>query len=82
MDDPVIHVSAQEPSTSSKYPPLTPPLVIPDVMNDVLLPQGLYPENFIMISQFVVCQEEGVKKAGTWRTLKVPDWRLGGWGHI
>ena len=25
--------------------------VIPDVMNDVLLPQRRYPENFVLISQ-------------------------------
>ena len=43
--------------------------VIPDVMNDVYLPQGRYPENFVLISQLEVCQEGGVKKGGTWRTL-------------
>ena len=43
--------------------------VIPDVMNDVFLPQGRYPENFVLISQLEVCQEGGVKKGGTWRTL-------------
>ena len=47
--------------------------VIPDVMNDVLLPQGTYPENLVLISQLEVCQEGGVKKGGTWRTLGVPD---------
>ena len=31
--------------------------VIPDVMNDVLLPQGRHPENFVSISQLKVCQE-------------------------
>ena len=44
-------------------------LVIPDVMNHVFLPQGRYPENFVLISQLEVCQEGGVKKGGTWRTL-------------
>ena len=48
-------------------------LVIPDVMNDVFLPLGRYPENFVLISQLEVCQEGGVKKGGTWRTLMVPD---------
>ena len=46
--------------------------VIPDVMNDVLLPQGRYPENFVLISQLEVCQEGGVKKGvlgGGWRFL-------------
>ena len=43
--------------------------VIPDIMNDVFLPQGRYPENFVLISQLEVCQEGGVKKGGTWRTL-------------
>ena len=47
--------------------------VIPDVMNNVLLPQGRYPENFVLISQLEVCQEGGVKKGGTWRTLRVLD---------
>ena len=36
--------------------------VIPDVMNHVFLPQGRYPENFVLISQLEVCQEGGVKK--------------------
>ena len=27
-----------------------------------------------------MCQEGGVKKGGTWRTLRVPDMRLGGQG--
>ena len=45
-------------------------IVIPDVMNDVFLPQGRYPENFVLISQLEVCQEGGgVKKEGTWRIL-------------
>ena len=50
-------------------------LVIPDVMNDVFLPQRRYPENFVLIYQQEVCQEGGVKKGGNWRTLSVPDWR-------
>ena len=55
--------------------------VIPDVMNDVLLPQGRYPENFMLISQRKVCQEEGVNKGDSWRTLQFPD-RTHGWqGH-
>ena len=33
--------------------------VISDVMNDVLLPKGRYPENFVWISQLEVCQEGG-----------------------
>ena len=49
--------------------------VIPNVMNNVLLPQGRYPENFVLISQIEVCQEDGVKKEGNWRTLRVSDWR-------
>ena len=28
--------------------------VIPDVMNDVLLPQGRYPENFMLMLQWEV----------------------------
>ena len=37
-------------------------MVIPDVMNDVFLPQGRYPENFVLISHWEVCQEGGIKK--------------------
>ena len=37
-------------------------MVIPDVMNDVFLPQGRYPENFMLISQWKVCQEGVIKK--------------------
>ena len=46
--------------------------VIPDVIPDVLLPQGRYPEN----------EEWGFLYVGTWRTFKVPDWRLGPQGHL
>ena len=45
------------------------------------LPQARYPENFVLISQLEVCQEGGVKKGSTWRTLRVPDQRHGGHGH-
>ena len=51
--------------------------VIPDVINDVFLPQGRYPENFVMISLLEVCQEEGFKTGSTWRTLGGPDQRHG-----
>ena len=37
-------------------------MVVPDFMNDVFLPQGRYPENFVLISQLEVCQKGGVKK--------------------
>ena len=47
--------------------------VILDFMIDILLSYGTYPENFMLISQLEVCQEGGVKKGGTWRTLRVPD---------
>ena len=33
--------------------------VTPEVMNDVLLPQGRYPEKFVLISQLEVCQNRG-----------------------
>ena len=56
--------------------------VIPYVMNDVFLPQGRYPESFMLIYLLEGCQEWGVKKGGTWRMLMVPDWRLGGKGHL
>ena len=56
--------------------------VIPDVMNHTFLPQGRYPENFVLISQLEVCQEGGGSRkkilGGRWG---VPDQRLGGHGH-
>ena len=51
------------------------------VMDNLILPPGRYPESFMLISLLEVCQEGGVKKRGTWRTLRVPDRRLGGEGH-
>ena len=50
--------------------------VIPDVMNDVFLPQGRYPEK-LEDGQ----EGGGVNKGVTWRTFRVPDWRHGGLGH-
>ena len=38
--------------------------VIPEVMNDVLSPQGRYPENFVLTSQLEVFQEEGGHEGG------------------
>ena len=52
-------------------------LVIPDVMNDVFILLERDPENFVLISQLEVCHEGGVKKGGTWLTLRVPDRRHG-----
>ena len=37
-------------------------LVIPDIMNDVFLPKGIYPENFMLISQLEVCQQGGSRR--------------------
>ena len=34
-------------------------MVVPDVMNYVFLPQGRYPENFVLISLLEVCHEGG-----------------------
>ena len=45
-------------------------LVIPDVMNDVFLPQGRYPENFVLISQLEVCQESGGQEGGYFEDLE------------
>ena len=39
-------------------------MVVPDVMNDVFLPQGRYPENSMLISQLEVCQEGGGQEWG------------------
>ena len=55
-------------------------MVVPDVMNDVFSPQGTYPEKFVLIAQSEMCQEGGVKKGVTWRTLRVPDWTHEGHG--
>ena len=49
--------------------------VIPDVIPDVLLPRGRYPEILVLISKWEVYQEGGMKKGGTWRTLRAPDQR-------
>ena len=56
-------------------------MVIPDVIDLLILPQGKYPESFVFISLLEVCQELGIKKGDTWRTLRVPDGRHGGYGH-
>ena len=37
-------------------------MVVPDIMNDVFLAQGRYPENFVLISQLEVCQEGGSRR--------------------
>ena len=37
-------------------------MIVPDVMNDVFLPQGRYPENFVLISQLEVRQEGGSRR--------------------
>ena len=54
-------------------------MVIPDIMNDVFLPQGRYPENVVLISQLEVCQEEGSRRGvfgGHWGFLSgdMEDW--------
>ena len=36
--------------------------VILDVLDDLILQQGRYPEQFVLISLLGVCQEWGVKK--------------------
>ena len=38
--------------------------VIPNIMNDVYVPQGRYPENFVFISQLEVCQKGGGQEVG------------------
>ena len=39
-------------------------MVVPDVMNDVFLPQGTYPENVVPISLLEVFQEGGGSRRG------------------
>ena len=41
---------------------------------------GRYPEISMLISVLEVCEEGGVKKGATWRTVRVPDQRYGGHG--
>ena len=36
--------------------------MVPDVMHDVFLPQGRYPENFVLISLLEVRQEGGSRR--------------------
>ena len=36
--------------------------VIPDVMNDVILPKGTCPENLVMICQWELCLEGGSRR--------------------
>ena len=56
-------------------------MVILDVLDNLILQQGRYPEQFVLISLLGVCQEWGVKKGGTWGMLKVPDRGHGSLGH-
>ena len=39
-------------------------MVISYIMNDVFLPQGRYPENFVLISQLEEGQEGGGQEGG------------------
>ena len=49
-------------------------LVISNVMNDVFLPLGIYPENFVLISQLEVCQEGGyLEDVGGFLTRDMED---------
>ena len=49
-------------------------MVIPDVMGDLILLQGSYPESLVLVSLLEVCQEGG-QEGGTWMTLRIPDQR-------
>ena len=50
-------------------------MVIPGVMDDLISPQGRYPERFMFISLLEVCQKLWVKKGapGTRKMLRVPS---------
>ena len=52
------------------------------VIDDAILPQGRYPESFMFISLLKVFQEWEFLYGGTLRLLRVPDWMLGGQGHL
>ena len=43
--------------------------VMMDIMDDLVRPQGRYPEIFMMISLLEVCQEGGIKNGGPLRTF-------------
>ena len=51
--------------------------VIPEVMDYIILPQGRYPESFVLIYLLEVCQEGGSSKV-----LRYSDQRLGGQGTL
>ena len=55
-------------------------LITVEFMDDLGRLQGRYPEIFMLISLLEVCQEGGIKKRATWRTVRVPDQRYGGHG--
>ena len=49
-------------------------MVISDIMNDVFLHQGRYPENIVLISQLEVCQEGGyLEDVGGFLTRDLED---------
>ena len=50
---------------------------ISDVTDDIILPIGRYPVILVLISLLELYQELRVKKVGTWKMLRVPDWRFG-----
>ena len=52
------------------------------VIDDAILPQGRYPESFMFISLLKVYQEWEFLYGDTLRLLRVPDWMLGGQGHL
>ena len=43
---------------------------------------GRYPENFMLISQLEVCQEEGSREGGYLEDVDGTDHRLGGKYHL
>ena len=47
----------------------------------VKIDNNFYPNEgamkFLLIPQWEVCQEEGIKKGGNWRTLRAPNERHG-----
>ena len=50
---------------------------IHDVMDDVFLPYGIYPENFMLISLWEVCQEGGGQEEGYLEDVEGSDRRYG-----
>ena len=55
--------------------------VIHNVIDDTIIPQGRYPESFVILSFLEVRKDWKFFYGYTLRTLRVPDWNLGEQDH-